>query len=220
MSAERGELAIRARHRAARARAKKPETANEAVSNKMDEAFATVDEQHYLKLPENLVGAAGELIRDDFRLRHIVDTLQNPNMINVIASEHRVDLAACVDSRVAETAVDAAQSVQAQNSLEKMLCHQMAAAHRAAMKLTGRSLNSSIPVAEVARLSNAAARMMQVYQEALITLQKFRAGGKQTFLVQHVQVSEGGQAVIAGNMKTGVPKRKQGVEAENGGSTP
>ena len=51
-----------------------------------------------------------------------------------------------------------------------------------------------------ARLSNAAARMMRIFQEGLLTLQKIRTGGKQTVVVQHVQVSEGGQAVIAGSM--------------------
>ena len=94
---------------------------------------------------------------------------QNPNMISVIASEHRLDLPACVRSRVAETAVDAAESAQAGNSLGKMLCHQMAGAHRAAMRLIARSLNTSLPPVEMARLSNA----------------------------------EGGQAVIAANMKSG-----------------
>jgi hypothetical protein len=124
-------------------------------------------------------------------------------MINVIASEHRLDLAACVWSRVAEAAVDAAQSAQAGNSLEKMLCHQMAAMHCAAMKLMARSLDTSLPPVEMSRLSNAAARMMQVYQEALLALQKIRTGGKQTVVVQHVQVSGAGQAVIAGSMKSG-----------------
>jgi tetratricopeptide (TPR) repeat protein len=42
--------------------------------------------------------------------------------------------------------------------------------------------------------------MMQIYQEGLLTLQKLRTGGKQTVVVQHVQVSDGGQAVIAGSM--------------------
>jgi len=45
--------------------------------------------------------------------------------------------------------------------------------------------------------------MMQVYQEAFLTLQKIRRGGKQTMVVQHVQVRGGGQAVIARSMKAG-----------------
>jgi hypothetical protein len=197
---EQGERAIRAHLRAERAAAKKRESLNEAVSNRMDEVLARKDAETLVKRPENLVQACGEAIRPNFRLTHIVDTLQEPNMIGVVASEHRLDLAACVGSRVAELAVDAAHSAQGENSLEKMLCHQMAAAHRAAMKLLDRSLNSSLPPVEMARLSNASARMMQIYQEALLTLQKLRTGGKQTVVVQHVQVSEGGQAVIAGSV--------------------
>src|SRR5262249_16381363 len=34
--------------------------------------------------------------------------------------------------------------------------------------------------------------MMQAYQEAFATLQKVRTGGKQTVVVQHVQIGEGG----------------------------
>ena len=75
----------------------------------------------------------------------------------------------------------------------------MAAAHCAAMKLTASSLDAHLPV-EMARLSNAAARTMQVFQEGLLTLQKIRTGGKQTVVVQHVQVSDDGQAVIAESM--------------------
>lgn len=94
-------------------------------------------------------------------------------MVGIGASEHRLDLAACVGSRVAESAVDAAQSALAGNSLEKMLCHQMAAVHRAAMKLVARSLDMHDEPVEMARLSNTAAPAMQVYQEGLLTLQSF-----------------------------------------------
>jgi hypothetical protein len=197
-----GELAIRARQRAARAAAKRPESLNEAVSNQMGEALAKREARSLLQPPQTLLTGCGEAIQSDFRLAHLVDTLQNPNMVSVIASEHRLDLAACVGSRVAESAVDAAESAQAGNSLEKMLCHQMAAMHRAAMKLVTRGLDLESQPVEMARLSNAAARMMQVYQEAFLALQKIRTGGKQTVVVQHVQVSQGGQAVIAGSVKS------------------
>ena len=197
---EQGERAIRAHLKAVRAAAKKPSCLNEAVSNRTDEVLARLDAETLLKPPNNLVRSSGEAIRPGFRLPHIVDTLQEPNMIGIVASEHRLDLAACVGSRVAESAVDAAQSVQAENSLEKMLCHQMAAIHHAAMKLVARSLDMHDQPVEMARLSNAAARAMQVYQEALLTLQKLRTGGKQTVVVQHVQVSEGGQALITGSV--------------------
>jgi hypothetical protein len=69
-----------------------------------------------------------------------------------------------------------------------MLCHQMAAAHHAAMKLLMWASNTRHPPIEAARLMNAAARMMQAYQEAFVTLQKVRTGGKQTVVVEHVSI--------------------------------
>jgi hypothetical protein len=104
---------------------------------------------------------------------------------------------------VLQAGVDAAESAKAGNSLEKMLCHQMAEAHHAAMRIVARASNGGLPIVEAMRLFNAAARMMQVFQEGLLTLQKLRTGGKQTVAVLHVQVSEGGQAVIAGSVKSG-----------------
>src|SRR5215813_7824351 len=70
-------------------------------------------------------------------------------------------------------------------------------------ELVASSLRDGLPPVEIARISNAAARMMQVYQDAFLALQKIRSGGKQTLVVQHVQVTDGGQAVIAGNVKSG-----------------
>jgi len=37
----------------------------------------------------------------------------------------------------------------------------------------------------------------------MLTLLKFKTGGKQTVVVQHVHVSDGGQAVIAGSVGGG-----------------
>jgi hypothetical protein len=51
----RGELALRAHNRAVRARAKKPASLNEAVSNKMDEVLANRDAENLLKVPDNLI---------------------------------------------------------------------------------------------------------------------------------------------------------------------
>jgi hypothetical protein len=204
MEAKRGALAIRALHRQRRAATKQPKSLNEAVSNRMDEGLARLEADQMLKPPPGLTKAAGEVVDLGdlgFISSYLVDTLENPNMISVDASEQRMNLAA--GAGVLQVAVDASESAQAGNSLEKMLCHQMAAAHRAAMRLVARVGEGGLPIVEMARLSNAAARMMQVYQEAFLTLHKIRTGGKQTVIVQHVQVSEGGQAVIAGNMESG-----------------
>ena len=49
---------------------------------------------------------------------------------------------------------------------------------------------------------NAAARLMSVFQDGALTLQKLRTGGSQVVTVQHVSVAPGAQAVI-GNVSTG-----------------
>ena len=110
-----GKRAIRTHLKAVRAAAKKPNSLNHAVSNRVVEVLARRDAETLVQPPEDLVRACGEAIRPQFRLDHIVDALQEPNMIGVFASEHRLDRAACVGSRVAEAAIDAAQSAQAGN---------------------------------------------------------------------------------------------------------
>jgi hypothetical protein len=61
-------------------------------------------------------------------------------------------------------------------------------------------------------VTNATARAMAAFNDAALTLQRLRTGGKQVVTVQHVTVKEGGQAVVAQNMKpsgkTGGRKRR------------
>ena len=78
----------------------------------------------------------------------------------------------------------------------------MALAHKTAFQLADRAMQESDSV-ETARLINASARMMAMYQQGLLSLHRLRTGGKQTVTVQHVNVGSGGQAVVAGNLQTG-----------------
>jgi hypothetical protein len=129
------------------------------------------------------------------------DTLACPDAASIAASLERTDLLTQGHTGVLALGVDAAESVGVSNSLEKMLAHQMALAHKAAFQLVEKALEQRDPI-ELARLMNASARMMSTYQQALITLHRIRSKGQQTITVQHVTVS-GGQAVVAGHMQTG-----------------
>jgi len=64
------------------------------------------------------------------------------------------------------------------------------------------------------RLAGAISRMSATYQQGLLTLQRKRTGGSQHVTVKHihqqVNVTEGGQAVVAGDKVT----RGQGTAAE------
>jgi hypothetical protein len=129
-------------------------------------------------------------------------------------------------------AVDAADSIQAANSLEKMLAHQSTALHRLGMKfsakaetlldnfhlgISGNRNPADIQVysVEVSRCATAAVRAFGGYAEAILTLDRVRRGGKQTVTVVHqnVAVGPGGQAVVAGKVTgaRGARKRTGGV---------
>lgn len=207
---DRAEKAIRAAQTVERCAKATPIDFSAFALNRAKGKRAEAERDAMIKPAGKFIGGAGEMMHDDPRETECDDTkmalartLEEPNMISVTASEERME--AALSAGVLSAAVDAAATVRAENSLEKMLAHQMAAAHHAAMKLVARGLDHRIKLApaDSVRLINAAARMMQVYQEGLLTLHKMRHGGKQLVVVQHVQVSGGGQAVIAGNMKSG-----------------
>ena len=78
----------------------------------------------------------------------------------------------------------------------------MAGAHFTAMRLIEKSAGDKLQPGEVARFTNAAARMIDVYQNGCLVLQKLKTKGTQRVVVQYQQVTvnEGGQAVVAGRV--------------------
>src|SRR5262249_23801329 len=131
-----------------------------------------------------------------------------------------------------EIALDLQRTLDPQNSLERLLCGQLAASHVLALKFMAAALDQAEPsswapnrsadgahVVEACRLANTAARLMSSFQEGMLALQRLRSGGKQVVVVQHVQVSTGGQAVVAGEVTTGGPGTAGGGY-ENGGTIP
>ena len=140
----------------------------------------------------------------------IRDTLaQGATRVAEDASIQRTDLLLQPSFDAVAMGIDAAESIQAENALEKMLAHQMAVAHQMAMSFANRALSHQQPrdQIEACRCANTAARLMSVFQDGLLTLQRIRSGGNQTVTVQHVTVAQGGQAVI-GNVGTGGSKRR------------
>jgi hypothetical protein len=200
-------------------------------------ALARLDARNERKAAEELlqptgtlVRGAGEVVSYDPGSDGMTETLQpaiyraleNPTSVSVEAAERR--LSACLGAQVLEPAVDAAVSAQASNSIEKMFCHQMAAAHHHAMKHLERSLADRLPPAEQVRYTNAAARLMDVYREGLLAWRRLKCGTTQTVVVQHVQVASGGQALVAGSLKHRRGKTRvaheDGEQVPNRGKTP
>src|SRR5438105_2622556 len=82
------------------------------------------------------IGAGGELIDREKVGSHLVDTVAHPDYVTAEASSDRLALAS--QAGALSLALDAADTIQAQDGLEKMLVHQMAVLHYGMMRATAR----------------------------------------------------------------------------------
>lgn len=135
----------------------------------------------------------------------IADTLKTPDRVALDASAHRIEMLARLGTDCTALALDAADSIKAENSLEKMLAHQLAIAHKTTLDVTEKAMLEPDTM-EKARLLNVVARMMETFQRGLLTLQRLRTNGDQRITVQYVTVADGGQAVV-GDVQTGGVKK-------------
>ena len=162
------------------------------------------------------VGVGGELTPAGEQIKrggNFIDTVERPDAVTAAASMDRLKLADEV--QCVSLAVDTAETIQAKNSIEKMIAHQLAAAHKLAMTLAGKAQNlieedgsgwhrpPTVYATEASRVANASAKMMDAFQKGTLALHKLRTGGTQTVTVQHVNVSDGGQAVVTGGFCRG-----------------
>lgn len=161
------------------------------------------------------VGSGGELFPAGDQIKrgggNFIDTVERPDAVTATASMDRLKLADDGIQCVA-LAVDTAETIQAKNSIEKMMAHQLAAAHKLAMTFAAKAQRlieedgsgwnrpPTIYATEASRVANASAKMMDAYQKGTLALHKLRTGGTQTVTVQHVNVSDGGQAVVTGGI--------------------
>jgi hypothetical protein len=95
------------------------------------------------------------------------------------------------------------KGIEPNDQLETMLAAQMAAVHVLTMEFACRLTNAENLMLQdsVERTLNKLARTFAAQVEAL---KRYRTGGEQKVTVQHVSVSEGGQAIV-GNVSQGVP---------------
>jgi len=115
---------------------------------------------------------------------------------------------------VLNMAVELAQDVGASNGGERMLSHQLAAAHQVGMSLftaaahdmhrhqVAPTLNTGA-LLDAQRSAAVGARVMSAFAQGMAVLDRLRNGNRQVVQVQHVTVNDGGQAVVAGNVAPG-----------------
>jgi hypothetical protein len=109
------------------------------------------------------------------------------------------------EEKVSETdlnfMVSVIKGIKPRDQVESMLAAQMAAIHMAMLKFVGHLPRiKTLPQQDAAeRAINKFARTFAAQMEAL---KRYRTGGEQKVTVQHVSVSEGGQAIV-GNVTQG-----------------
>jgi hypothetical protein len=165
--------------------------------------------------PEGLkTGAGGEIIPPTcLGMSGLENVLKKADLLNAQATIERANLAD--RAGVFDLAFDAAESVSAKNSVEQMLCHQMAAAHRRAMLLIAESeacQNSEVAV----KKARASARLLDAFSRSALTLKRLQSGASQVIQIQHIQVV--GHAVV--NHVTGANENLQNPPIKNRGGRP
>jgi hypothetical protein len=146
-------------------------------------------------------GNGGELVPlPEPETHHLAEHVREPaDTLAHSASTQRMELAGEADALT--LGLDAANSIKARDSVEKMLVHQAAAAHKLAMRLIAKAEHQLSQVqdwnpkawsahsVEAARLTHAAGKLMGAFNDTVLTVQRRRTGGKQVVKVIHQQVA-------------------------------
>jgi len=101
------------------------------------------------------------------------------------------------------TMVQALADFKPQNAMEARLCAQAQALYSQGMRLMACANDEKMMLQQEHCLKNAI-KLLRLHNETVLALDKLRRGGEQKVVVQHVNVSDGGQAAImAGNFQAG-----------------
>jgi hypothetical protein len=98
--------------------------------------------------------------------------------------------------------------VQPQDEIEAMLAVQMIGVHNMAMATLGRGMIKDQTFAGRQANADQATKMLRTYVAQMEALKKYRTGGQQKMIVEHVNVNEGGQAIV-GTVNQGGGKNEQ-----------
>ena len=106
-----------------------------------------------------------------------------------------------VDEQRLNFMLSVVKSIKPRDQVEAMLAAQMAAVHTATMRFS-----RNLAEAEYLDLQDSAERTFNKLTRTFViqmdALKRYRTGGEQAITVQHVNVSEGGQAIV-GNVTQG-----------------
>lgn len=111
------------------------------------------------------------------------------------------------DAGAANFMLSAIKGVQPQDEVEAMLAAQMAATHMLSMTFA-RRLNHVDNIPQQDSAAAAYNKLTRTFATQVEALKRYRTGGEQRVTVQHVNVSDGGQAIVGDVLAT--PRRREG----------
>jgi hypothetical protein len=86
--------------------------------------------------------------------------------------------------------------IQPRDELEGLLATQMIGVHNMAMRTMGLAMLGGQTFEGKKSNVNYATKMLRTFMAQMEVLKRYRTGGQQKIVVEHVQVSEGGQAIV------------------------
>jgi len=98
--------------------------------------------------------------------------------------------------------LSAMQALKPQDEIEGMLVSRLIALHFKGMQLLWQASLRSTDEG-IGMSINSSTKLSRLYNETLETLMRYRRKGEQKVVVQHVQVNDGGKAVVNGHMQSG-----------------
>ena len=99
------------------------------------------------------------------------------------------------------------KGIEPEDQVETMLAAQMAAVHMATMT-SARLLNHVENIAQLDSNERAFNKLARTFAAQVEALKRYRTGGEQKMIVEHVHVHQGGQAIV-GTVNQGGEGRKQ-----------
>jgi hypothetical protein len=147
-----------------------------------------VDAQALLTPDQPLVlGAGGEIVPPaSMGLQGLESIIGGADLLNLGASRQRTEL---IDKAgVLELALETANQQDVKGPVQKMIAHQLAAAHKRGIELMAESAQAKDPDISIKK-ARASARLMDAFSRSALTLQRLQSGGGQTIQVQYMQVN-------------------------------
>ncbi|UCE56480.1 MAG: hypothetical protein JSV31_13845 [Desulfobacterales bacterium] len=118
----------------------------------------------------------------------------------------------CESSKMAEFcnhAMAILHGIRPMDEIEGLLAVQMIGVHNMAMNAMRLAMISGQYPDSIERNTNRATKLLRTFAAQMEALKKYRSGGQQKMIVEHVHVNKGGQAIVGSITKEGGHEEKK-----------